>query len=51
MLTQPEKEYVKRLLQAQPSLTNEDLDTLIEQRRQKETTMNTPKQKGILGKI
>ncbi len=37
MLTQPEKEYVKRLLQAQPSLTNEDLDTLIEKRRENES--------------
>lgn len=37
MLTQPEKEYVKRLLQAQPSLTNEDLDALIEKRRENES--------------
>lgn len=51
MFTQPEKEYIKRLLQAQLSLTNDDLRTLISQRREKEVTMNTPKQKGILGKI
>lgn len=49
--TQPEKEYIKRLFQAQPSLTNDDVRVMIEKRRQKEATMNIPKQKGILGKI
>lgn len=51
MLTQPEKEYVKRLLQAQPSLTNEDLDTLIEKRRENESQgkSNRAPQKWILG--
>lgn len=51
MFTQPEKEYIQRLFKAQPSLTNDDVRKLIDQRRQKEITMNTPKQKGILGKI
>lgn len=51
MFTQPEKEYIKRLLQAQPSLTNDDIKELINKRREKEKLMNTPKQKGILGKI
>lgn len=51
MLTQPEKEYVKRLLQAQPSLTNEDLDALIEKRRENESQgkSNRAPQKWILG--
>lgn len=49
--TQPEEEYIKRLFQAQPSLTNDDVRQLIDKRRQKEVTMNTPKQKNILQKI
>lgn len=49
--TQPEKEYIQRLFRAQPSLTNDDVRSLIDKRRKKEVTMNTPKQKGILGKI
>lgn len=51
MFTQPEKEYIKRLFQAQPSLTNDDVRELVNKRREKEATINTPKQKGILGKI
>lgn len=49
--TQPEKEYIQRLFQAQPSLTNDDVRKLIDQRRQKEANMNIPKPKSILGKI
>ncbi len=48
--TQPEKEYIKRLFQAQPSLTNTDIRTLIDKRRKKEAEMNAPKEKGVLQK-
>lgn len=48
--TQPEKEYIKRLFQAQPSLTNTDIRTLIDKRRKKEAEINAPKEKGVLQK-
>lgn len=35
--TQPEKEYIQRLFQAQPSLTNDDIRQLINKRRENES--------------
>lgn len=49
--SQPEKEYIKRLLQAEPNATNEQIKQMVAKRREKETQMNAPKEKGILGKI
>lgn len=48
--SQPEKEYIKRLLQAEPNATNEQIKKMVDKRRAKETEMNAPKEKGILGK-
>jgi hypothetical protein len=48
MFTQPEKEYIKRLLQAKPSATNDEIRELVNRRRQHEIELNTPKKKGIL---
>ena len=48
--SQQEKEYIKRLLQAEPNATNEQIKKMADKRRAKETEMNAPKEKGILGK-
>lgn len=49
--SQPEKEYIKRLLQAEPNATNEQIKQMVAKRREKEAQMNAPQEKGIIGKI